>query len=220
MRRLAILAVMAAILAVLGWTQATAQEPEHDFVWHLNQVRAARGLHAVISDSSLTQTAEQNNQYQRIRGLGHWVTGGYAQCAAICGNTESALAMWCRSSPHAALIFAPNLVAVGYHYDGWAATVSLQMDSPQATPGPYPANVHRPLGAPTTSRIVAVPGTLYGSGVQTTPTPNAVSMAASNPGRCYTPFRVSAPAGRWVGGNAQACQRRGFHLFRRLFSCH
>jgi uncharacterized protein YkwD len=52
----------------------------------LNQKRASRGLRPVTYDANAAALAATNNQYQRSLGLGHHVTGGYAQNAVRFGK--------------------------------------------------------------------------------------------------------------------------------------
>ncbi len=95
------------------------------FCDHLNAARAQRGLPAVAHDAGAVTVAASNNAWQAVRGLGHHVLGGYGQCAGVgIVGAESALVMWSGSPAHAAIIFSPNLVAVGYHEVGGCCTVA------------------------------------------------------------------------------------------------
>jgi len=97
------------------------------FVDQLNALRARYGLRAVAHDAAAVPIAAANNAWQAVRGLGHHVLGGYGQCAAIgMGSPEAALWAWCGSPAHAALILAPDLVSVGFAWDGSNATVATQ----------------------------------------------------------------------------------------------
>jgi hypothetical protein len=96
-----------------------------EFTDALNRERAARGLRPVVSSPQLQATAYRNNQWQVVRGLGHFVLDGFGQCAAT-GQADyaGALDAWTRSPAHAAIIFSVDLTAVGYHQSGFCHTVS------------------------------------------------------------------------------------------------
>ncbi len=95
-------------------------------VAEVNAARNRLGLHSLIHDPLLSQWAASNNAEQARRGkLGHHVNNGYGQCAGVgISGAHSALAMWAGSPAHAAIIFAPDLVAVGYHESGGCCTVA------------------------------------------------------------------------------------------------
>jgi hypothetical protein len=108
------------------------------FTEQLNGVRQIRGLAPVAYQPEGVSVSQANNAIQRVRGLGHYVTGGFGQCAAIgTGDTAGALAMWLNSPPHAAIILSPALTAVGYANDGYAASVACSMGTtaPAASQG-------------------------------------------------------------------------------------
>jgi uncharacterized protein YkwD len=88
----------------------------------LNQKRASRGLRPVTYDANAAALAATNNQYQRSLGLGHHVTGGYAQNAVI--GTADIWSAWDNSPAHAAMMYDPNLVSAGGHFDGYAGTLN------------------------------------------------------------------------------------------------
>jgi hypothetical protein len=128
MRRTDCLKVCGA-LAVIVWGTAMAmgQDPS-GFTEQLNASRAAIGLPPVSCFVGATPIAVQNNAAQRAMGLGHWITGGLYQCAAIgTGDTAGTLAMWLNSPAHRAIILSPALSAVGYANDGYCATVACSM---------------------------------------------------------------------------------------------
>ncbi len=130
------------VFAALLWAciQARGQDNASGFASQLNAVRASRGLPGPVTVSAETAAiSSRNNAWQRVRGLGHWDTGGLAQCAAIgCGDTTGALAMWLSSPPHAAILLHAGLTSVGYHGDGWAATVACSMGTSTPTVGHQP----------------------------------------------------------------------------------
>jgi hypothetical protein len=127
MRRNDFLTMVALILALM-WSAAVAWGDE--FTERLNGFRANQGLAGVAYNAGVVGFSVENNRSQRERGIGHFVTGGLAQCAAIsCGDATSALRMWLNSPPHAAILLSPSLGSVGFACDGWAATVACQMGS-------------------------------------------------------------------------------------------
>lgn len=116
--------MLAMVVALLMAGSAKAQDPS-GFVGMLNQARVARGLRPVYHDPNGAAVAHQNNLAQAAGGLGHWVTGGYGQVAAIgAWDAKAALDMWTGSPSHAAIIFAPDLVSVGFSQWGSCATAS------------------------------------------------------------------------------------------------
>lgn len=143
----------AVMLLTLGlhWSisQAALGQEESDggFRAQLNQVRAARGLGAIEYDPSLVGTAQANNRDQHRWGLGHYVTGGFAQVAAIgYGTAQSVLVAWNNSPGHAALIYSPLAVSIGYANDGWAATASIRMGVQRTTQPGAPSTEQTKLG--------------------------------------------------------------------------
>ncbi len=124
------------LFVLLMWSAAVARGND-DFTTALNNQRAALGLPMVTQASNGSSVV--NNAQQRVRGLGHFYTGGIAQCAAVGAcNADQALRMWAGSPAHAALIFSPSLTAVGFACDGWAASVAC-------TFGPIPVVAKTPL---------------------------------------------------------------------------
>ena len=116
---------MAAVVMLMAGT-AFGQDPS-GFTEALNAERAARGLPPVQYDAGAVATAAANNQAQLLYGLGHHVTNGLGQVAAIgAGDARAALAMWLNSPAHAGLLLAPDLTAVGYHGTGYAATAATR----------------------------------------------------------------------------------------------
>ncbi len=114
----------------VGQCHAQSSDPS-GFTDSLNVARGARGLDPAAHDRALVSTALANNSWQRVYGLGHHVTGGLWQVACIgSGDVSRVLATWSGSAAHAAMIYSPNLVSVGYANDGWAATATLVMGTP------------------------------------------------------------------------------------------
>ena len=120
------------LLGAAVGANARGQDDATRFAGELNAVRAARGLPASVAVSPTgAASASRNNAWQQARGLGHYDTGGLAQCAAVgCATASQALSMWANSPAHAAIIFHPGLTSVGFACDGWAATAACQMGSP------------------------------------------------------------------------------------------
>ena len=115
------------IAVVLVVSTVRAQDDPSGFVPLLNQARAQRGLAPVRHDPQAVAVAAINNQHQLARGLGHWHTGNMGQVAAVgMADARAALDAWTGSPSHAALIYAPDLVSVGYHQMGGVATASTQ----------------------------------------------------------------------------------------------
>lgn len=134
-----VLAVLIILASIAGAAQAqTAVADPSGFVPLLNQARAARGLAPVAHDPSAAVVAAQNNNAQAAWGLGHHVLGGYGQVAAVgMADARAALDAWTGSPSHAALIYAPDLVAIGYHQFGGCCTASTRQGYPIA-PAPAP----------------------------------------------------------------------------------
>lgn len=133
------------VLATLAASASAQQSPSGDptgFVDLLNAARAARGLSSVAYDPTAAAVAAQNNAVQSANGLGHHVVGAYGQVAAVgMLDAASALRAWSESPAHAALIYAPDLVAIGYHQFGMCHTAStrqggLAMPTAPAMPMP------------------------------------------------------------------------------------
>lgn len=121
MRRTNVMTVAMAFLLVAG----TASAQDDGFVGLLNAARAQRGLPAVQHDAAAVPVAVANNAAQLVYGLGHHVTGGLGQVAAIgIADARSALAAWTQSPAHAAILYAPDLISVGYSQLGGAATAA------------------------------------------------------------------------------------------------
>jgi hypothetical protein len=200
MRRIAIGFVVWMILFLWAVVGAFSQEVEKDasgFVDQLNNARAARGLGPVVHDVSLVTRAQANNALQRLRGLGHWHTGGVAQCAAIgFRDIASTLSAWTHSPGHAAIIFSPYAQRVGYAGDGWAATVSVAMGAP-ATLGASPALAGDQNG---TGRQPAAQNNKNRLHQTTLAQPTAGTTAETCAGGCYPTCRV--PAGQYPHGAA------------------
>ncbi len=147
------------ILAMGGlllWAGCVAKGDE--FSEALNRERATRNLAAASHSLGYVATSESNNGYQRQRGLGHYVTGGLAQCAAVgVANAEHAPQMWTRSPARAALIFAPNLTAVGFACDGYCASVSCSFGITQPAAAVVSPVVMPLVARETTQPVGAVP---------------------------------------------------------------
>jgi hypothetical protein len=178
----------------------------NEFTDALNAQRQARGLGPVAFDQVLIPTSANNNAWQRLKGLGHWDTGGFAQVSAIgTGDISGTLAAWSWSAAHAALLYSPNLASVGYANDGYCATATLVMgqhrvvtSTPQAPTKATPQSTHP--AAPSKGQ----PSAEYHGCTQT-----AAGCGAST-GACL------GPGGS--GARAPARYRQcGFHPFRRLF---
>ncbi len=123
------------IFVLLFWGMAVAKGDDAGFTSALNAQRSAIGLTSVAIDSHGQNVSYTNNVQQRSRGLGHWYTGPYGQCAAVGAcNADQALRMWAASPAHAALIFSPALVSVGFHCDGWCASVACSFGTTQPVP--------------------------------------------------------------------------------------
>lgn len=136
------LAILAA--TIMAHRPARGQDPSGDFVAMLNQARAARGLAPVAHDPAAVPTAAANNAAQATYGLGHWTTNGYGQVAAVgMPNAQAAFAAWCGSPGHAAILFAPDLVSVGYHQAGGCCTAATRQGG-YAIPAPQPAGWYYP----------------------------------------------------------------------------
>ena len=117
MRRIELLSV----IVVLGLASA-ARGQDGGFTEQLNGIRSSRGLGAVVYDGNASGIAASNNAAQRQRGLGHFVTGGLAQCSAAVGPNP--LPAWLASPAHAAYLLHPGLTSVGYACDGLYATAA------------------------------------------------------------------------------------------------
>lgn len=128
------LAVLIVLATLAGAAEAqTAPADPTGFVAMLNQARAARGLAPVAYDATAAATAAQNNAAQAAYGLGHHVVGPYGQVAAVgMADARAALDAWCGSPAHASIIFAPDLIAVGFHQLGNVATASTRQGYPSA----------------------------------------------------------------------------------------
>lgn len=124
MRRFYVLStwvMLALVMALVLAAPANAQ----DFVAMLNQARAARGLGPVAYDGNAAAVAYQNNLAQLARGLGHHVLGGYGQVSAIgMSGPYAALQAWTGSPGHAAIIFSPDLISIGFSQVGGCCTAS------------------------------------------------------------------------------------------------
>lgn len=126
------------VAAVLICGTAQAQEDGTGFVAMLNQARAMRGLPAVRYSPEAAYVASVNNGYQALYGLGHHYTGSFGQVAAVgVGDAQAALSAWAGSPAHAALLFAPDLVGIGFHIAGGVATASTQQSFAYAYQPPY-----------------------------------------------------------------------------------
>ncbi len=156
------------VLFLLGWSAAIALGD--DFSDQLSVARNARGLPSVVGSSQGTAVSAENNQGQRTHGLGHWFTGGLGQCSAVgVGNATHALRMWTQSPAHAALIFSPNLTAVGFHCDGYCASVacSFGITQPVVARAPLPGALLPAacqLTCPGPGRMPAVSWSRHGRG--------------------------------------------------------
>ncbi len=175
MRRIAIGFVVWAI--VFAWVVVGVFSQEVDpsgFTQQLNTARASRGLPNVSHDPAMVPTSVTNNEQQRQRGLGHFVLGGFAQCAAVgFSSAQSVLEAWTRSPGHAAIIYSPNASRIGFAIDGWAATVSVAM-GPRIVESTVSTPVRPTLG--TTGETCA-------GGCSTTPPPPQKSLTRQWRGR-------------------------------------
>ncbi len=136
------------------WSAAVAQGEDAGFTDLLNKARVARGLNPVACNEGIAVISAGNNLQQRAHGIGHWSTGGFGQCAAtgVC-NAEQSLSIWSDSPSHAAMLFSPNLICVGFACDGYCASVACLLGTTQP--------------APLTPSVVARPSVLlpdYGAG--------------------------------------------------------
>lgn len=143
------LVVLATLVASTRAQQApTPAGDPTGFVQMLNAARAGRGLPPVAYDPDAAEIAAQNNRVQATSGLGHHVVGSYGQVAAVgMLDAASALRAWSESPAHAALIYAPDLAAIGYHQRGGCCTASTRQGYPAfppATAPPAPAYVVPP----------------------------------------------------------------------------
>jgi len=192
---------LALMAAVIWWAVGLAigQESQVDptgFTQRLNDIRAARGLPDVAFDPGLVDTARSNNTHQRTRGLGHWVTGGLAQVAGVGFNTvESILSGWTFSPGHAAIIYSPHAIRIGFHCDGWACTASVAMGSQLVT-----STQRATDPGPTSNAPRAITGSPPGS---------------VGPSCSATQGRDFIARTRRVAG--QCGYQRSFHPFRRFF---
>ena len=118
-------------LFFITFLQSTAQAQSGDptgFTDQLNAVRVQRGLPPVAYNPGYVSVAAQNNAWQAVRGLGHHVLGGLAQCAGVGpADCQSILSLWLSSPSHAAILLSPSLASVGYHQSGAHHTVSGSM---------------------------------------------------------------------------------------------
>jgi uncharacterized protein YkwD len=87
------------------------------FTQWLNIVRAQYGLSAVILDVNLSNWAATNNEYQRSRGIGHFVMGAARRQNAALGGWPGA--SWLASPAHAAALLDPTITIIGIAYDGY-----------------------------------------------------------------------------------------------------
>jgi hypothetical protein len=130
--------------AIAGQLRADDQPSDPTgFVPMLNQERVKAGLPPVAYDPGIVAHAARNNQLQSAYGLGHHWLGGLAQCAGVgFADCRSVLGAWSMSPGHAAVLFSPSLVSVGYHQLGTNHTASCSMGyavAVQAGPqGHYP----------------------------------------------------------------------------------
>lgn len=196
--------IMFAVGVVIGLVGSAKGD---EFADALNDARASRGLLPVVVLRGGEAVSANNNASQRTYGLGHWITGGFGQCSAIgVSSVEHALSMWTGSPSHAAMIYSPTLTAVGFAWDGWAASVAtyqgpiMQSMAYQAVPPlpgqPMPAP--KPLPAPQAPSksvpYVHSPGIITPSAQATCPAPIpspqfAPSGCKSGAGGCYQPRR-------------------------------
>lgn len=95
------------------------------FVIVLNNIRAQSGLPAVAYDINLLGICQENNRWQRWKGLGHWATGGCRQNSGWnYQSAQHAAQGWMTSSGHRALMLAPEIRSVAVAWDGtyWTMT--------------------------------------------------------------------------------------------------
>ena len=152
--------------SILGQTQTStgSDKPESPkdpsgFVEMLNAARAQRGLRPVVHSPQAAAVAAQNNAMQARSGLGHFVTGGFGQCAAVgMSDPASALAAWTGSPAHAALIYAPDLIAVGFDGRSGCATVATH----QGFAGPMPSGSGQVQATPQMNQTNPGYGPYYG----------------------------------------------------------
>jgi hypothetical protein len=213
--------------SVISFCGAVRGQDETGFVDHLNAARAQRGLSPVTHDPGLVPIASQNNGWQRQRGLGHWITGGFAQCAAISfSSVESVFLAWTRSASHAAIIYSPYAARVGFHCDGWAATVSVAMGTPTTLgvspqsggrngTGRQPAAQNNVTGS--TYSIKPDGKTVYSTPQATPAQPTVGTTPVTCAGGCSTtsaPFVASVTRANTRGFRGRRCGFR-IRLFRR-----
>ena len=147
--------VIALILANILIRPAKSEE----FTDALNSARRARGLGAVIYDVGLSSIAAQNNAQQAKRGQGHWVTGGYGQCAYVGPRTkigalygyrqEDFIGMGYVDSPsHAAILFHPAVKRIGVDQIDNRNTIVIAFDDAKKTVESKPATGAHPVAAP------------------------------------------------------------------------
>lgn len=129
-----------AVSLILGtlYRPATAQSGDPTtFTDQLNIERARRGLAPVTFDPGAVPAAAANSQAMAAHNcVGHFELGGMGQCSAYAADARLALAMWAASPAHASLIFAPDLVSVGYSAWGPWATCSTRQEGAAAYPSP------------------------------------------------------------------------------------
>lgn len=137
------------ILAVAPVHRASAQTGDPSgFADELNAARARRNLAPVAYDPGCATVAAENcRAMAAARAVGHFILGGLGQCAAFANDPRHALELWSGSPAHAAIIFAPDLVSVGYAAHGPWATISTRQSfavTQSWEVSPMPAWTYRP----------------------------------------------------------------------------
>jgi uncharacterized protein YkwD len=92
---------------------AAATGDVYGFTNWLNGVRAQYGLSAVGYDPNLEAWAQQNNQQQSARGIGHFVMGPARRQNSAMGSYASIGAMWLSSPAHRAALLDPTIRFIG-----------------------------------------------------------------------------------------------------------
>jgi len=109
------LSIVAAALICQAPAPSGTLDQSTYFASILNYQRQVRGLRPVGVDPNAYNTAYQNNLYQLSYGLGHHFLNNMCQCSAV-GQPDipSVLNAWASSPGHAAIIFDPNLMYIGF----------------------------------------------------------------------------------------------------------
>lgn len=111
-----------------GVPQTSIPPEVQSFLGQLNAMRAQRGLPMVSYDVYCYNDARVNNNFQLMRGIGHFFMGCARRQNAAIGQSSSyqVLIGWCNSPGHAEALFDPSIRLAAVAHDGQAWTFSAR----------------------------------------------------------------------------------------------